>query len=478
MKKAKIVATIGPASSKPAVMERMVKAGMDVCRLNFSYGTHEEHRKQIATIRRLSRQTGRAIAIMQDLQGPKIRVGKLKHPIEVKKGDELILTGRSDHKQELTIPTTYKNIASDSETGKTILMADGKIILNVKEVDKRRKQVHCQVINGGAILTGKGINLPYTHISLPALTPKDRDDAIFGAAAGVDYMALSFVRSAADVLKLRRLLKRQKADIPIVAKLEKPEAVDNLDEILDVVDGVMVARGDLAVELSFSKVPIAQKRILHEANRRGKITLIATEMLGSMVDNPLPTRAEASDVANGILDCADAVMLSNESATGKFPVKSIRAMADIVKETESGFGEEHFHRILDLPEAHELIEAMCESAAHLSYSLNERAVVVLTSSGETARILSKYRPQSTIYAVTMDEKVYAKMAFYNNVLPILLKTRGTFDSEENVHRLYHAVEKELHDRRLVKKGDKLIILTGIVGKKKNVSLDAIHVRTV
>ncbi|OGV45568.1 MAG: pyruvate kinase [Lentisphaerae bacterium GWF2_44_16] len=476
MKKAKIIATIGPACENPSMIRKIAEAGVDVCRLNFSYGTHDEHMKRIEMIRKISADTGKSIAIMQDLQGPKIRVGKLKNPVTVRRGDILTLTGKSEHKSEFCLPTTYKGIANDAEKGKTILLADGKIILQVIDVDKAAKQIKCKVLSGGTILTGKGINLPYTKISLPALTPKDESDAVFGARAGVDYMAISFVRKADDVLKLRRLLKRENANIPIIAKIEKPEALDNIDEILDVVDGIMVARGDLAVEISFAKVPVAQKAIIHAANKKGKITIVATEMLGSMVDNPLPSRAEVSDVANSILDGTDAVMLSNETATGKDPVNAVKAMAEIVIETEKLFGKEAFHRELNLPETHKLGEAMCSAAAFLSYSLSEKALAVLTSTGETARILSKYRPESVIYAATCCDVVFHKMALFHNVLPIKLNKK-TSKKDEDVHLSFSLLEKEILKRKLAKPGERLLVLAGISHpESKTWSVNSINVR--
>lgn len=476
MKKAKIVATLGPASNTLSRIKSLVKAGLDVCRLNSSFGTEMEHQKTIDSIRQASKQTGKSIAILQDLQGPKIRVGNLDQSITVKKGNLLTLSGNSIQKNKFYIPTTYKQIAADTKPGKTILMADGKIILGVQETNKSKKEVLCKVINGGTILTGKGINLPYTDISLPALTDKDKKDALFGIRAGVDFIGLSFVRQAEDVLKLRRLIKKEKANIPIIAKIEKPEALDNLDEILDVVDGVMVARGDLAVEISFAKVPLAQKEILCKANRKGKITIVATEMLSSMVDNPRPTRAEASDVANAVLDGTDAVMLSNETSIGKYPLKSVKAMSDIVLEAEKFLHDEHFNINLELPEIHALTEALCSSASYLSYYLNERALVVITHSGSSVHILSKFRPESTIYAATFNEYVYQKMALYHNVYPILLDTKAYSAKDVNEFS-FNKLEKLLISRKLVSSGNSLIFLTGKLGHK-GWNVDTISVKTV
>ena len=281
MKKCRIVATVGPACESPAMLEKIIRAGVDVCRLNSSFGTNEDRLAKIRNIRNISAVLRKPVAILQDLQGPKIRVGKLKEPVKVKKGETLILTGGTEHTERLRLPTTYTCIAKDCEAGKIILVADGRIILKVEKTDRRHDAVYCKVINGGEILSGKGINLPYTKISLPALTEKDEADAVFGAEAGVDYIGMSFVRTPADVCRLKNLFRKIGKSVPVIAKIEKPEAVENIGAILEVVDGVMVARGDLAVELSYAKVPTAQKMIIHEANRRGKITLTATEMLSS-----------------------------------------------------------------------------------------------------------------------------------------------------------------------------------------------------
>jgi pyruvate kinase len=470
MKRTKIIATIGPASETLSTLEKMAKAGMDICRLNFSFGTHTEHLNKINLIREVSKRTGKSLAILQDLQGPKIRIGKLEAPTTVKKGDEIILSGKTMHKSPLYLPTTYPKIASDTKPGKTILLADGRIILQVKSVDERKKEVTCEVTCGGTILTGKGINLPYTDISMPALTKKDIEDAKFGINAGVDALALSFVRSADDIMKLRRLLKRENSDIPIIAKLEKPEALDNLDEIIDAVDGVMVARGDLADEVSFEYVPVAQKKIIAKANAKAKLTIIATEMLCSMIENPLPTRAEVSDVANGVLDGVDIVMLSNETATGKYPVKAVQTMTKIIKEAENILPPEHFLTDFDADKKYAITEAMCYAASFLSHELAEKAIAVLTSTGNTARLLAKTRPETVIYAATTDVKIYHRMALYNNVCPLLLNV----DSTEDTSRTYVELEKMLIARRLAKQGDLIITLSGIHRDGGKWSLNSIH----
>ncbi|MCF6177075.1 MAG: pyruvate kinase [Victivallaceae bacterium] len=474
MKRTKIIATIGPASEKRSTLEKMAKAGMDICRLNFSFGTHEEHLNKIAMIREVSKRTGKSLAILQDLQGPKIRIGKLTAPVKVKKGDEIILSGKTVHKSTFYLPTTYPLIASDTKPGKTILLADGRIILQVKSADPRKKEAICKVTCGGTILTGKGINLPYTDISMPALSKKDIADAKFGIKAGVDAIALSFVRSAEDIMKLRRLLKKENSDIPIIAKLEKPEALDNLDAIVIAADGVMVARGDLADEISFEQVPVAQKKIINAANAKAKLTIIATEMLSSMVDNPLPTRAEVSDVANGVLDGTDIVMLSNETATGKYPAKAVQTMTKIIKEAENILPSAHYLKNFNAHKKYAVTEAMCLAASFLSHELNERAIAVLTSSGNTARIMAKTRPETTIFAATANENIYYRMALYNNVWPLLLRS----SDPEDTARTYLELENMLIAKKLAKKGELIITLNGIHQKGGNWSLNSIHTVTL
>lgn len=455
MRRTKIIATIGPACSSPAMLKKLFKAGVNVCRLNFSYGSHDDHRKVIADIRRVSVECGKCVAIMQDLQGPKIRVGKLNHPVELKRGDTVGLSGRDVHKDEMVLPTTYASIASDTKPGKTILMADGRIILQVEKVEPRKKLVTCKVLCGGTVLTGKGINLPYTKISLPALTPKDMSDAEFGISEGVDYLALSFVRQAKDVTKLRRLIKKKNADIPIVAKLEKPEALDNLDEILDIVDGVMVARGDLADEISFAKVPSAQKRIIKAANRRGLLTIVATEMLSSMIENPLPTRAEVSDVANAVIDGADMVMLSNETAMGANPPLAVKTMGEVAEEAEKLIDTEDYRELIATGAEHEVRESLCVAISFLSYELSERGIAVLTLSGTTARLLSKLRPECPIIAATHMESTWHRMAAYNNVEPYLLKSKFV-----NAKKSFEEFRDQMLAAKMIKPGDRILVLTG------------------
>ena len=473
-RKTKIIATIGPSSESPEMLTSLFKAGVDVCRLNFSFGGHDEHLKMIRKIRAASKKAGKPVAILQDLQGPKIRVGKLNSPVTVKKDDIIILSGNSGHDNKKVLPTTYTNIADDTEAGKIILLADGTITLMVTKTERKKRAVHCRVINGGTISTGKGINLPYTKISLPSLTAKDKKDAVFGAKAGVDYIALSFVRTANDVIKLRKILKKHGEETPIIAKIEKPEALDNIEEIIDAADGIMVARGDLAVEISIAHVPVAQKKIIGLANQKGKITITATQMLETMIENPVPTRAEASDVANAILDGTDAIMLSGETAIGRYPEKVIKIMTQIAREIESSqFAPQGVIKMLDLPEDDAIRNAICAASSYLSYITEEKGLAVFSSSGMTVRILSKFRPQTNIYAASNKEKFCNRMALLHNVCPVLVKGHNLKSAVSSGN----AFKKELLKRKLVKKGDKIIILTG--GHDKTPwQTDTIKVRTI
>jgi pyruvate kinase len=478
MKNTKIIATIGPTCESSEMLGKIIKAGVDVCRLNFSFGTHDEHRKKFERIRRISKKLGKAVAIMQDLQGPKIRVGKLNEDVDVKIGDQIVLSGKSTHREKFYLPTTYKHIANDTKVGKTILMMDGRIILQVKSVDEKQKEVHCLVKCGGTILTGKGINLPYTKISLPSLTDKDKKDALIGIELGVDFVALSFVRSAKDIVGLKKYLKRHGGEkIRIIAKLEKPEALENLDEIIELVDGVMVARGDLADEIFFAKVPTAQKRIISTANRKGKLTIVATEMLSSMTENPLPTRAEVSDVANSVLDGTDMIMLSNETAMGKYPLKAVKAMTSVALEAEKILDAEDFIVDVVCDKTLEISRAMCLSASFLSHELNEKAIAVLTTTGESVRILSKYRPETMIYAATYSESTYRRMAAYNKVVPLLLKGEhptSTLGAQKSVVLL----KELLLENKIVKEGESFICLAGLKARDGSWGVNSLHTITV
>ncbi|MEM9696818.1 MAG: pyruvate kinase, partial [Myxococcota bacterium] len=345
VKNTKIVCTLGPASNRPEVLDELIAAGMDVARLNFSHGSHEDHKKTYEAVRAASKRAGRPVAILQDLQGPKIRVGQLKDgPVAVEKGDSVIIAYGEEQTSADVIPTSYEAFADDVTVGDRILIDDGLIRLSVTEIDGPR--VTCRVEVGGTIKDRKGINLPGVVVSAPALTEKDIQDLDFGTTLGIDFVGLSFVRSPDDVELARAELKKRGKDTPIISKIEKPQAVERLEAILDTTDGIMVARGDLGVEMGPEKVPLIQKQCIEAANRRGKLVITATQMLESMVESAFPTRAEASDVANAVLDQSDAVMLSAETATGKHPSLAVSTMSRIITEVE---GSERYRRLMMAP---------------------------------------------------------------------------------------------------------------------------------
>src|SRR5437588_4948482 len=396
-RKAKIVCTLGPAGSSPAVVRELIRSGMDVARLNFSHGTHEEKARLISTIREVSASENRPICILQDLQGPKIRTGRLKYrtPVALKAGSRVTITPKEVAGTHSVISTTFKTLAREVQPGARILLSDGLIELRVRSI--QGDDVECDVVNGGILGEHKGINLPGTNVSVPSMTEKDEKDLELGLAHGVDIVAVSFVRTAADVQAVREKIREFRGDVWVIAKLEKPQAIEHLEEILEISDGVMVARGDLGVEMPPEKVPIIQKHVIRRAAAWRKPVITATQMLESMIENPRPTRAEASDVANAIFDGSDAVMLSAETASGRYPREAVSMMAKIVGEAEQHMEDATTHR-RRAPRQLSISETICEAVAHAAWELEMRAIVVYTESGTTARLISKYRPPVAVYA--------------------------------------------------------------------------------
>jgi pyruvate kinase len=416
-RRAKIVCTIGPASSSEDMIRRLMLSGMDVARLNFSHGAHEEHAQVILRLRKVAAELERTICILQDLQGPKIRTGRLmdRIPIALQKGQTVTITAADVMGTSDRIATTYQNLAGDVKPGEHILLSDGHIELVVEQV--RNGDVVCEVLNGGMLGEHQGINLPGTNISIPSLTEKDEVDLAFGLQQAVDAVAISFVRTAGDVLRAQRAVSALGGNLPLVAKLEKPQAIDNLDAILETANAVMVARGDLGVEVVPEKVPLIQKKVIRRALDFRRPVITATQMLESMTENPRPTRAEASDVANAVFDGTDAVMLSGETAVGKYPCETVEMMARIVVEAES-------NPALRLKPDHieaqhlSIAETICESMAHAAEDLDLRAIAVFTETATTARMLSKYRPTARIYAFTPYDAVCNRMNLLWGVRPM------------------------------------------------------------
>jgi pyruvate kinase len=419
-RRAKIVGTLGPASSSVEVFRQLVRAGLDVARLNFSHGSHAQKAELIRMVRTVSKEEGKPICILADLQGPKIRTGKLKghKAVQLVAGKTLTITPREIEGTAALVGTTFTTLAENLEPGSRILLSDGLIELRVEQI--KGADVVCQIINGGTLGENKGINLPGIPVKVPSLTEKDEEDLVFAIGEGVDTIAVSFVRTAEDIRHVKSRLAALNSDAWIVAKLEKPQAVEHLDSILEVTDAIMVARGDLGVEVPPEKVPAIQKHIIRRAAEYRKPVITATQMLESMIENPRPTRAEASDVANAIYDGSDAVMLSAESAAGKYPVESIAMMAKIVTETEQQMR-------LDPPPTHRharglqlsVAETICECMAHAADDLDVAAIAIFTESGGTARLLSKYRPDPPIYALSPFEHVINRSMLLWGTYPIL-----------------------------------------------------------
>jgi pyruvate kinase len=462
-KRTKIIATIGPASSSPAIIARLIHAGMDAARLNFSHGEWNDHAKRIRLIRLEAEKAGRPIAIILDLQGPKLRVGNIKNDaVAIKKGDAITLTTKKVLGTKDLIPVTYPRLVKDLKIGHRVLLDDGRLELSV--LSKSAAGLRCKIIRGGILRSHKGVNLPGTLISLPSLSRKDKADLRFGIAHDVDYIALSFVRTAHDISNTRRFLKAYGADIPIIAKIEKPQAIQNLDKIILASDGVMVARGDLGVEMSPEQVPLLQKKIIEACNRAEKPVITATQMLESMIENPQPTRAEVSDVANAILDGTDCVMLSGETAIGKYPVLTVEVMARISEQAEISVAPRSPNTNLSGPD-----ESVAHAACRAAEEQHARAIVTFTQSGSTALMVSKHRPRMRIIAPTPFDQVARKMSLYWGVTPILLKSKRTTDD------MIASVERAMLFIKLAKHHDLIVITAGVpIGVAGSTNMMKIH----
>ena len=453
VRRAKIICTIGPSCNTEPLLREMMRLGMDVARLNFSHGTHPEHARNIARLRRAAKQENRTICILQDLQGPKIRTGRLKdhEPATLTTGSLVTITPRDVAGTPTLISTTFQGLAQEVRPGSRILLSDGLIELRVRQV--RGSDVECDVVNGGMLAEHQGINLPGAALSIPALTAKDRADLEFGLKHGVDIVALSFVRSATDVRSVKEIITARGQDVPVIAKLEKPQALKRLEEIFEAADGVMVARGDLGVEMPAEKVPVIQKYVIRRAADWRKPVIIATQMLESMIENPRPTRAEASDVANAVFDGTDAVMLSAETATGHYPRETVAMMARIVVEAESNMAEFTQPRRRQQRRL-SIAEAICESIAHAAEDLHMSAIAVFTETGNTAILISKYRPLAEIYAFCRTLPVCNRLNLLWGVQPVVRDQALTADE------MLLAAEQELLRRGRVKTGDVLGVVAG------------------
>ena len=447
----KIVCTIGPATCSPRMIRKLIEAGMDVARLNFSHGSHGEHAQSFAILREAAIKFEKPIAILVDLQGPKIRTGALAGggTVLLRTGQKFVITTAKVLGDSTRVNTTFHPLPREVHAGDRVLLSDGLIELRVEKTT--HNEVICQVANGGVLGEHKGINLPGVKLRVPALTEKDRADLRFAATHGADYIAVSFVRQPEDILLAKSLVKRMRKAIPVIAKLEKPEAIENLDEILKVSEGVMVARGDLGVEMNPERVPVVQKEIISRAREYRRPVITATQMLESMTENPRPTRAEASDVANAIFDGSDAVMLSAETATGKYPVEAVGLMARIIEEAEASIHE--FPRPAS-QERMKVAETVAELVCHASRELHMKLIAVFTHSGFTARLVSRYRPLVPIIAFSPEAETRRRMALLWGVT-----SRSIVDIKK-IDGLAAIAEKRLIEERLVKKGDVIGIVAG------------------
>ena len=475
MRRTKIICTLGPASSEPALIDALVAAGMDVARLNFSHGEHDGHRRVFERVRAAAERAGREVAILQDLQGPKIRVGRLTGGrMHLETDSRVFLAAGEQQPDPDTIPTSYESLPTDVRPGDRILLDDGLLRLRVISIDDASAngatangatangatangtppdgaRVECRVEVGGELRDRKGINLPGVAISAPALTPKDREDLAFGAELGVDLVSLSFVRRPEDVVTAQRLLEEAGSTAPLIAKIEKPEAVEALEDILDEAEGIMVARGDLGVEMGPEKVPLIQKEAIEQANRRGKLVITATQMLESMIAHASPTRAEVSDVANAVLDQSDAVMLSGETAVGAHPVLAVQTMAGIVQEVESSPRYLRSHDHLPPVELGLSTNAVAHAAVTAADPVSARAIVCVSGHGGAPRLVSDYRPPVPIVALTRYPEIARRLAAWWGVTPLVFQRSS--ELEETLAR----IDALLRERELAAPGDTVIV---------------------
>jgi len=470
-RRTKIVATIGPATSSPEMLKAIIEAGATTLRLNFSHGTHADHQRSIRLIRQTAFELNRPVAILQDLQGPKIRLGRFETgSIILAKGDRFTLTNRLIEGTQQISCVTYDYLADEVPVGSNILLDDGKVEMVVEEINHEKGDLHCRVTVPGKLSNNKGVNFPGVYLSIKAMTDKDREDLMFGLDQGVDWVALSFVRNPQDIIEIKELISSTGKNVPVVAKIEKHEAIEQMEAILSLCDGVMVARGDLGVELPAEDVPVLQKRLIATANRLGIPIITATQMLDSMVSNPRPTRAEVSDVANAILDGTDAVMLSNETAVGSFPVEAVATMARIAERIEQ---EEtlNTNSRLSRDNRRSIPNAISQAVGQIAENLGAAAIMTLTQTGATARNVSKFRPKTPILAITPHVNVARQLQMVWGVRPLLVlelpSTGQTFQAAINVAQ----------EKNLLTEGD-LVVMTAGTLQGVSGSTDLIKVEIV
>lgn len=461
MKKTKIICTMGPTSEDRETMKQLVLNGMDVARFNFSHGSHEEHKKRLLQLREVAAEAGIPVAALLDTKGPEIRTGLLKDgkKVTLKEGQEFTLTTEDIVGDETIAHINYSGLNEDVSEGNRILIDDGLIELHVKEV--KGQKIVCQVINGGELGERKGVNVPNVPIKLPALTDKDKEDIRFGIESGFDYIAASFVRSADAIREIREILSEAGSSMGIIAKIENQEGLDNLDEIIEASDGIMVARGDLGVEVAPERLPFLQKTMIKKCSEACKIVITATQMLDSMIRNPRPTRAEVTDVANAVYDGTDVVMLSGETANGKYPVEALKMMVHIVEEAESHLDDTYYKtRIVSDINSHNISNAVCYSSVSTARHLGARVIIAPSISGHTARMLSKWHPRTRLIGMSPSLSTVRKMQLYWGVTPFQAKR------EESTDTLIRNSIDILKERQILKEGDLAIVTAGVLSHSR------------
>jgi pyruvate kinase len=452
VRKTKIVCTLGPASTDEGTIRKMIAAGMDVARINLSHGTHEEHHGRILSVRAAAEREGKIVALLGDLGGPKIRLGEVNGQIELKAGKRFVLTTRAVTGDAGAVSVNYPNLPDEVRPGESILLADGA--LELKVVEKTKTDVVCEIIVGGMISSKKGVNLPGTRLKISAVTDKDREDIAFAVKEGLDYLAVSFVRRAQDVKDARAALEQHAASIPIISKIEKPEALTALPNIIDVSDGIMVARGDLGVEIPLERVPVVQKEIIRRTRMLGKPVITATQMLRSMVESSRPTRAETTDVANAIIDGTDAVMLSEETAVGRYPVEAIRTMHNIAIESESAMVQDWFPRAAEPARQMDLQNAIAHAVLDASKHPDVTVIVTPSARGATPMMISRLRPQKPILMLTENQRVARRFALIWGVTPVVTKMPA------DLKEVFAAAGEEAEKRGMLALGGLAVITAG------------------
>lgn len=448
--KTKVVCTIGPSSDSPSIIREMILSGMNVARLNFSHGTHKEHENKLNIIRQLSEELDKPVAVLQDLAGPKIRVGVIPDPgIELASGDMLILTSEKVEGNKKRVSVSDTDLPEEVKPGDRILLADGLMELRVRDI--LLKEIHCEVLTGGILTSHKGVNLPTGTIHMPSLTAKDHDDLMFGLEIGVDIVALSFVRNAQDMTNVKNIIEKTGKKVPVIAKIEKHEAIGNIGEILDASDGLMVARGDLGVEIPLERVPVIQKQLIKMANEAGKPVITATQMLRSMVESPRPTRAEAGDVANAVLDGTDAVMLSEETASGDYPVEAVRNMSKIAGFAETIYPHEKF---INAVPGNKTYESVAYSACVLAEQISASVIITPTRSGRTATRISRFRPACPVIAMSPDKNVVRWLSVFFGCNAFLIPEIGA------TRNIISELSRFALKTGMVEKGDLAVVTAG------------------